>query len=101
MPLSSSSTRAQVLAAYADNAAYEENGSLSQARTFVTACRLLLSPQHNVKRASHGGRGAEEVELDLTLIRDELKAAQDWVNLTAGAQSGSSVVHPDFTNFRD
>ena len=40
--LSSSSTRADVEAAYADDASYVEDASVPKARVFVTACRLLI-----------------------------------------------------------
>ena len=101
MALSSLSSREDVLAAYADNAAYEENESLAQAKAFVTACRLLLSPRFSVKRARHGGgSGGEEVELDLTVIQQQLADARHYVATTAAAESGSSVIHPDFTDFR-
>jgi hypothetical protein len=96
MPLDASSTRREVLDAYHNNAAYEENESLAQARAFVSACRHLLSPRHNVKRSVHGGR-AEEVELDLTLIERQMLAAQHWAAGYHAFDSGSSVVHADFS----
>jgi hypothetical protein len=40
--LDSTSTLSEILAAYADNASYAEDGSATKARSFITACRLLL-----------------------------------------------------------
>lgn len=39
--LNSSSTDAEVWAAYDDNASYEEDGSRAKALAFLTACRIL------------------------------------------------------------
>jgi hypothetical protein len=97
--LSSTSTRAEVLAAYADNASYEEDASIAKAQAFITAVRILLSPKHLVQRVAHGGRSAEEVELDLALLREELKAAQGWLAGALAADSGA-VIHADVTDFR-
>ena len=59
--LSSSSTRADVEAAYADDASYAEDASVPNARAFVTACRLLIlkysrEHEHAAGVASDGGR---------------------------------------------
>lgn len=101
MALSSLSTRADVLAAYADNSAYEENESVAEAKAFATACRLLLSPRFSVKRTSHGGGSGEEVELDLNIIQKQLDDARQWVAANAPAANGTGVIHPDFTDFRN
>src|SRR5262245_57513999 len=69
--LSSSSTLEQVKAAYIDNASYAEDNSAAKARTFVTACRILLLKLP--KRAAHG-RG-NEIELDTSLIFEEMRRA--------------------------
>lgn len=98
--LTSSSTRTQVLAAYADNASYEEDASIAKAKAFVTAVRLLLSPAMSVKRSAHGGRG-EEVELDLEVLRQELQDARWWLSTALAAQDNAGVVHADFTGFRE
>jgi hypothetical protein len=98
--LSSSSTTTQVLAAYADNASYEEDDDLTKARAFAAACRLLLSPQHSVKRSVSGGRSGSEVELDPGVIERRLDDARRWIANKLAAASGG-VIHADFTNFRD
>jgi hypothetical protein len=99
MALSSLSTRQEVLDAYADNSAYEENESVAQAKAFASACRLLLSPRFSVKRTVHGSRG-EEVELDLTVIQKQLDDARHWIAANAPAANGSGIIHPDFTDYR-
>ena len=83
--LDSSSTFDEVYAAYADNASYCEDGSVAKARGFITACRLLLLQLP--RRATHGGRGAEEVEMDVQRIQDELKAAKQWLVVNDGSSS--------------
>jgi len=99
--LSSTSTLVEVQAAYDDNAGYAEDGSAAMARTFITACRILL--RRVPKRASHGGRGAEEVELDPTMIREELKAAQQWLatDPVALGDSGTGARFASFADFRE
>lgn len=99
VPLSSASTTAQVLAAYADNGSYEENDSLSEAKAFVSACRILLSPKHLVSRSASGGRSGTEVEYDVTVVEREKDRSQRWIEQKLG-ESGN-VVHADFSNFRE
>ena len=99
--LSSSSTLAQVYAAYADNASFEEDASVSKCRAFITACRLLLSPKFSPARSRGAGRDAGEVEFDYEAVKSQLQDAQAWL-LANGDQSGAGAVrHPDFTGFRD
>lgn len=95
MPLSSTSTLAEIKAAYADNASYEANDSVSQAQAFIAACRLLLLKLP--KRTVTGNR--YELELDLDLIRDELEAAKRWASVRGSNDSGN-VIFPSFDNFR-
>jgi hypothetical protein len=97
--LSSASTLAEIQAAYADNASYAEDASPAKARAFVTACRLLLVKLP--KRASHGAGRAEEIELDLALIRGELADARKWLACYASAAAGGAAVSFDLSGFRD
>lgn len=99
--LNAASTRADVLSAYANNASYEEDASIDKCRAFITAVRILLSPKHLVKRTAHGGRSGEEVELDLTILRQELQDAREWLAAAGAAEDGSAVIHADFTGFRE
>jgi len=97
--LSSSSTLAEIQAAYADNASYAEDASPAKARVFVTACRLLLL--YLPKRSVSGGRGGTEVELDPRLIQQEMQAANRWLASSRAAVTGGGVVYADFDNYRD
>lgn len=101
MPLNSSSTTADVLAAYADNSGYEENESLSEALAFAQACRLLLSPNHSVKiSAIKGQSGGSEIELDPGVYERQLAAARNFIAAKRAATSGG-VTHVDLTAFRE
>ncbi len=93
--LDSTSTLAQIKAAYYDNASYDEDSSTAKASAFATACRFLLLKLP--KRMAHGGRGGDEVELDPVQIRLQLDAARQWVSAN---QVGGSVKHVSFANFR-
>lgn len=87
-------------AAYHDNLDYDLVESQAKARAFVAACRGLLSPDVTVKRSAHGGRGGNEVELDQTLLRQQLLDAQRWLAQTVAASSGGSVVLADLSDIR-
>lgn len=103
--LSSASTRAQVLAAYADNASYEEDASIAKCKAFITACRFLLSPQHLVKQAGKGGGGGEMVETDQVLIRDEMTTARAWLRAndsdSTTSTGGGGQTEQYFDSIRD
>ena len=91
--LSSTSTLAEVKAAYFDNASYEEDASATKAAAFITACRFLLLKLP--KRARHADRN--EIELEPGQIRNELLAAKAWL----AGQAGSGVRFASFESFRD
>ncbi len=95
--LSSTSTLAQVMAAYDDNASYEEDGSVSKARAFITACKILLRrlPQ------STGAGGGAYVSLNATAIRDEMHGAQNWLASQADTAGGAAVKAFSIERFRD
>lgn len=96
MPLSSASTLAEVKASYMDNASYEEDGSVSKARAFITACRLLA-----MMLPTGVGQGSARVELDPKLIADQQKAAQSWLDANAtAADGGAGVVALSVENLR-
>jgi hypothetical protein len=92
--LSSISTDAEVKAAYDDNAGYAEDDSVAMARTFVTACRILL--RRLPKMAKLGGR--HEVQIDPRVLQQELADARQFVseNATDGSVRAFSV-----ENYRD
>ena len=96
--LTSASTLAEIRAAYADNASYLEVGSAVKARTFITACRLLLLSLP--KRAMKGGRSSgEEIELEPRLLAEQIGEAKRFLseaNLAAATPKVFSI-----ENFRD
>lgn len=93
--LSSSSTDAEVKAAYDDNASYAEDESTAKAAIFITACRMLL--RRMPKQASHGGVGGREIQQDMQLIADEMRAAQRW---SAARGPAGQVKRLSLENFR-
>ena len=46
-----------ITAAYRDNMAYAEDGSVTKAKAFVTACTAMLS--RGIRRIQHGGEDLE------------------------------------------
>ena len=93
--LSSSSTDAQVLAAYDDNASYEEDGCRAKADSFITACRILRN-----RLPLSAGRGPHTFTRES--LQAEIEAAQRWKDAhaaTTGAGSGR-VRYLSMENFR-
>lgn len=97
MALSSSSTTDDVLAAYADNASYEEDADTAKCKAFISACRLLLSPAHLPRKT---GAGGNEVELVPEVIERRMDDARRWLAAQIAATSGGCT-HLDLTGFRD
>ena len=92
--LTSASTDAEVIAAYEDNASWEESGSATKAAAFVTACRFMV--QRFPRMTSVDGVSST---WDLNLIRAEMERARRYV---ASARSGSgSVRYLDLSGSRD
>ena len=93
--LSSNSTDAQVLAAYDDNASYEEDGSRTKALAFVTACRILR--RRLPLSAARGPQSVTRESLDAEIV-----AAQQWLDAhPATTDSGSGRVrYVSMENYR-
>lgn len=95
--LNSTSSIAEVLAAYADNASYEEDGSVAKAKAFVTACRIMLSwPKR--ERLGTGG-SASEYEIDPIQLRQEIKSAQQYIAANRTDDPSPAVLDVDFGEF--
>jgi hypothetical protein len=72
--LTSTSTLAEVSAAYDNGASYLEDGSVSKAKAFITACRFLI------RRYTTGASVAgSSIQRDLKLIQSEMQAAIQFV----------------------
>lgn len=86
MAIDSSSTLAEVQAAYDDNASYAEDGSATKCRAFLTAARILLRRVPAETNSREGG-----VRFSLELIRDEIQRATEWLqSQPAGSGAGES-----------
>ena len=93
--LTSSSTLAEVEAAYDDNASYAEDGSVAKAKAFVTACRILLRryPAEAGTRESHVRLSPEE-------LRRSVAEAQAWLRANDMTTSAGRVTRVSFENSR-
>lgn len=94
--LNGSSTFAQVQQVYFANAGYMEDGSTAEAAAFITACRFLLLMIPNSSEKRSGGR----VEFDMTIIRDEMRAAQRWLANANASEEGAGIIFPGFDGLR-
>jgi hypothetical protein len=95
MSLSSTSTDAEVWAAFDDNADYEASGSSAMALAFRTACRYLMR-----RRPTEIGRGNRSITMES--LQQLYKDAGDWITLhpSTSANGGSRVRYLSMENFR-
>lgn len=96
--LSSSSTLADIEAAYDDNASYAEDNSAGKAKAFVTACRLLI---RRYPKMSAGERASLALSPDL--IQKEMADALAWLathDTSAAATDGPRVTRVDLRDTR-
>ena len=94
MALSSQNTYADAIAAYQDNASYEELVDVAKCRAFISACRFLLSFPNNV----NAGDG-QSFTVDLARVQVELGQARIWAT-DHSRRSGSGSRTFDFRDFR-
>lgn len=88
MPLTSSSTDAEVEAAYDDNATWFEDASVTKARAFVTAC-LILERRLNDQVM----KGNHMVQKRVEGIRMARKECQEWLQVNDDTRSGPRVIY--------
>ena len=100
MSLDSSSTLAEIKAAYDDNLDYDTAASTTKAKAFVQAARMLL--RRMAQEITHGGRGVVD---DYRKIEGELAKAESWWRNNDSAATGSTpaetIKHVDFRSFRE
>ena len=95
MSLSSTSTDAEVWAAFDDNADYEANASRSEALAFRTAVRYLMR-----RRPTEIGRGNRSITMES--LQQLYQDAGNWLDLnpsTSGASAGRAR-YLSMENFR-
>lgn len=92
--LTGSSTDAAVWAQYDDNAAYDVDSSVSKAKLFIEACRVLLR-----RRPTRIGFGSRATEFEA--VQRALDDAREWLALNNTSANGGSVRHLSFRNLRD
>ena len=80
--LGSSSTLAEVQAAYDDNASYREDADTTKAAAFITACSILM---RRIPRSAESG-GRERIEHELVRIENERNRAEIWLRSQGGSK---------------
>lgn len=91
--IDSTSTTAQITAAYLDNCGYYEDASASKARAFITACTAMLA--RGMRAIDHGGERLEFSPADLRALITE---ARKYIAESTGNAGG--VKFASFENFR-
>ncbi len=97
MALSSTSTRAEVIAAIKNNLRYAANDSVSEARDLIEALDHYIT-FYAPRRATDAGGGAE-IELDTTQAADIRDKASRWLQgglARAGSGGGRYFSLSDF-----
>lgn len=96
MPVDSSSTLAEVQAAFDDNALYDVNGSVAQAQAYIAAGRILLR-----RVPTESGRGSARLRYELKYIADEVRRAMLWLVGNDSSARDDGAMHFDLQDFRD
>jgi hypothetical protein len=97
--INSTSTLAEVQAAYDDNASYAEDGDVAKCKSFITACRILI-------RRTPKESGSREAHMALTpdLLLKEIERAEEWQEAhdtsSSTSTGGPRVTRASFENFR-
>ncbi|HEX8911075.1 MAG TPA: hypothetical protein VF796_01865 [Humisphaera sp.] len=84
--LNSTSTLAEIEAAYMDNASYAEDGSAAKARAFVTACRLLI-----LKTPKMTGTREAQLTLSPELLAGQIDEANAWLASNGGGPAAAAA----------
>ena len=93
--VTSSSTEAEIEAAYTDNASYVEDKSTAKAAAFITVCRIMLS------RPSSSGKGTFSASWNRQALLEEIDRAMVWLEgRDTSFRAGPTVRNPSFRNFR-
>lgn len=88
----------QLLAEYSDTSLYDTSeGSVALAERFVVVCRILLVKL--AQRSRHSG--GEEIELSITGLREDIKAAKDYISANTTSGANAPVKQLSLGNFRD
>ena len=95
--IDSTSTTAQIEAAYLDNAGYFEDADAAMARRFVTACEAML------RRGGLAGYGvgSQNSRFNPDNLEKSIARARKYVaDQAAATAGGAGVIHADFRDFR-
>ena len=96
MPIDSTSTPDEIIAAYQDNVGYDGDGSVESARIFVKATRIIIA----TRPQSTSGNG-HNLNWDMAVLNDQLKHAIDWLKANdPNSGNRSEVRHLDLRGFR-
>ena len=95
MPLSATSTYSEIATAYVGNQHYAVQGSQTMAQDFVDACAwLLVKPTRSEDRDG-------EFEFDHSMIREQMRTAQDWLLTNFGVTPVGAKPQVTFATFSD
>ena len=88
MPLSSSSTDAQIQAAIDDNASYDESQSVTAARAYRTALRMMIGRVSSRTEQSDQG---SSLKANLDGWRQEMNQVQSWLSTYDSDLAGNQI----------
>ena len=97
MAITSSSTPAEVWAAFIDNAGYDDEGDLAEAKLFRKVCRILVG-KYRTMSAGEEGRS-----YSLESLQQMLKDVDEWIKAhpdTSAAGYRGRAAYFSMENFR-
>jgi hypothetical protein len=92
--INSSSTPAEVWAAFVDSAGYDEDDDRAKAKTFRTVCRILIG-KYRTMSASRDGQS-----LSLESLHQMLKDVDAWIHANPDPSSPGRARYFAMENFR-
>ena len=96
MAITSVSTQADIVGQYLDNLGYDHSASVPACKLFIEACRALL-----VMHPNDWQQAGSRIAFDQSQWRQELNAAQQWLNANSTTAGQGSVKHLSFgSSFR-
>jgi len=95
--ITSSSTTADIAAAYLDNCGYYEDSDADMARRFVTVLTAMLS-----RGMTAFQNGEQRMEFSPRDLREMIREARQFVAANSSpADGGAGVTYCDMQNYRD
>lgn len=99
MSLSSTSTYAEIKAAFVNNASYRSDSTGAKCDAFIEACEILSAMPARMRIGAASGAG-QEIEFDAEVLQKKIELAEQWRAANVHPTAGRTT-YGDFSSFRD